>query len=169
MSCQSLLQFSSSDYNKRRERERERERERRQIMSSHTKRGAEGREVAWIMKSIQRERSLFLPSSSPNHQRWHAKWTISRNMYTLLTRFLHVWHRFCMLSRCLSTKYLHRNSVGSLLRVRCRLGPLPPLLCQAGISYWEPLLSYPLSSLRGVILTTVNSQYLTCRSIQADV
>ncbi len=39
----------------------------------------------------------------------------------------------CMLSRCLSTKFLHRSSVGSLLRVRCWLGLLlssfllPPL------------------------------------------
>ncbi len=36
--------------------------------------------------------------------------------------FLHVWHRFFMLSRCLSTKFMHRSSGGSLLRVRCWLG-----------------------------------------------
>ncbi len=28
----------------------------------------------------------------------------------------------CMLSRCLLTKFLHRSSVGSLLRVHCWLG-----------------------------------------------
>ncbi len=35
---------------------------------------------------------------------------------------IHVLARFkpiCMLSRCLLTKFLHRSSVGSLLRVRC--------------------------------------------------
>ena len=35
---------------------------------------------------------------------------------------LHVWHQFCMLSRCLVTKFLRRSSVGSLLSVRCWLG-----------------------------------------------
>ncbi len=37
----------------------------------------------------------------------------------------HVFARFapiCTLSPCLSTKFLHRRSVGSLLRVRCWLG-----------------------------------------------
>ena len=28
-----------------------------------------------------------LPHPSPNHQRWYAKWKLSRNMYTLHTRF----------------------------------------------------------------------------------
>ena len=36
--------------------------------------------------------------------------------------FLHVWHRFACVSRCLLTKFLRRNSVGRLLRVRCWLG-----------------------------------------------
>ncbi len=40
----------------------------------------------------------------PNHQRWYAEWNLSWNMYTLHTRFPHVRHRFCMLSRCLLTK-----------------------------------------------------------------
>ncbi len=30
----------------------------------------------------------------PNHQRWYAKWKISRNMYTLHARF------FCTFGRC---------------------------------------------------------------------
>ncbi len=34
---------------------------------------------------------------------------------------LHVWHRF-VCSVGASTKFLHRSSVGSLLRVRCWLG-----------------------------------------------
>ncbi len=36
--------------------------------------------------------------------------------------FLHVWAPICMLSRCSVTKFLHRSSVGSLLRVRFLLG-----------------------------------------------
>ncbi len=35
---------------------------------------------------------------------------------------LHVWRSICMLTRCLSTKFLHKSLVGSLLRVRCWLG-----------------------------------------------
>ena len=65
---------------------------------------------------------LLLLVVVPNHQRWHAKWKLSWNMHTLHTRFLHVWRRFAMLSRCLVTKFRHRSSVGSLLRVRCWLG-----------------------------------------------
>ncbi len=41
------------------------------------------------------------------------------------THCMHVFARFapiCMLSLCLLTKFLHRSSVGSLLRVRCWLG-----------------------------------------------
>ncbi len=30
----------------------------------------------------------------PRWQRRHAKWTLSRNMYTLHARFWHAWHRF---------------------------------------------------------------------------
>ncbi len=41
-----------------------------------------------------------------------AKW----NMYTLHARFLHVWLRFVMLSRCSSTKYLPRSSVGKFIK-----------------------------------------------------
>ena len=42
-----------------------------------------------------------------------------------VTRCVHVFARFastCMLSLCLLTKFLHRSSVGSSLRVRCWLG-----------------------------------------------
>ncbi len=65
-----------------------------------------------------------LPSthSIPNHQRWYAKWKLSRNMYTLRTRFLARLAPICMLSRCSLTKFLHWSSGGSLLRVRCWLG-----------------------------------------------
>ncbi len=41
---------------------------------------------------------------------------------TLHARFLYVWRR--LLSRCFLTKFLHRRSVGSLLRVHCWLGTL---------------------------------------------
>ncbi len=42
-------------------------------------------------------------------------------------KFLHVWHRLVMLSRCLLAIILHRNSGGSLLRVLCWLGLVLPL------------------------------------------
>ena len=58
----------------------------------------------------------------PNHQRWCAKWKLSWNMYKLHALFFNVRRRLGMLSRCLLTKVLHRSSVGSLLRGRCRLG-----------------------------------------------
>ncbi len=54
--------------------------------------------------------------------RWYAKLELSRNMYTLHTRFMHIWHPICMLSRWLVTRFLHRSSVGSLLKVHCWLG-----------------------------------------------
>ncbi len=45
------------------------------------------------------------------------------------SEYVHVAHTFfarlvpiCLLSRCLLTKFLHRSSGGSLLRVRCWLG-----------------------------------------------
>ncbi len=38
---------------------------------------------------------------------------------TIFARFV---QSTCMLSRCLLTKFLHRSSVGSVLRVRCWLG-----------------------------------------------
>ncbi len=47
---------------------------------------------------------------------------LSRNACTLRARFRHVWRRFCMLSRGLSTKFTRRSSVESLLRVPCWLG-----------------------------------------------
>ena len=43
----------------------------------------------------------------------------------IYTHCIHVFARMapiCMLSRCLLTEILHRSLVGSLLRVRCRLG-----------------------------------------------
>ena len=50
------------------------------------------------------------------------KWKLSQNTYTLRTLFCTFWRRFAMLGRCSLTKFLHRSSVGSLLRVRCWLG-----------------------------------------------
>ena len=40
----------------------------------------------------------------PNQQRWHAKWKLRRNMYTLRATFLHVLAPTRMLSRRLVTK-----------------------------------------------------------------
>ncbi len=67
-------------------------------------------------------RKVFFFFDLPNHERWHAKWNLSRNTYTLHTRFLHVLVPTCMLSQCLLAKFLHRSSVRSLLKVHCRLG-----------------------------------------------
>ena len=59
----------------------------------------------------------------PNHQRWRAKWKLSRNICASHTRFfLHVWAPMCTLGRRLVAKFLRRISVGSLLGVRCWLG-----------------------------------------------
>ena len=49
-------------------------------------------------------------------------------MYALHSRFLHVWRHFAGCSRCFVAKFLHRSSVGSLLRARCWLGQ-PFLSC----------------------------------------
>ncbi len=50
------------------------------------------------------------------------KWKLSWIMYTLHAHFLNVWHRFACSVGGLLTKFLHRSSVGSALRVRCWLG-----------------------------------------------
>ncbi len=58
----------------------------------------------------------------------------SVGMYAL---FIHVFARLvpiCMLSRCLLTKFLHRSSVGSLLRVRCWLGKFTVLHCTMDVA-----------------------------------
>ncbi len=53
------------------------------------------------------------------------KWKLSQNVHTLHTRFFwHVLAPTCMLGRCLSTKFLHQSSGGSLLRACCWLGAM---------------------------------------------
>ena len=42
---------------------------------------------------------LLLLKGGPNQQRWHAKWELSRNTYTLRARFLRVLVPICMRSR----------------------------------------------------------------------
>ncbi len=57
----------------------------------------------------------------PNHQRWDVKRKLSWS--TQVHNCIHVFGRLapnCIL--CLLTTFLHRSSVGSLLRVRCWLG-----------------------------------------------
>ncbi len=59
----------------------------------------------------------------PNQQRWYAKFGSSVEIHARC--MLHVLARLtpiCTLSWGLLTKFLHRSSVGSLLRVRCWLG-----------------------------------------------
>ena len=71
--------------------------------------------------------ATLIPLLQPNRQRWHAKnGSSSRNMHMLRTCSRTFWHPICVLGRCLATKFLRRKSVGSLLRVRCWLGPPPP-------------------------------------------
>ena len=65
---------------------------------------------------------LLFPTTNGGTQ----KWRLSRNVRTSHTCFGHVWRPVCVLSRCLSTSFLRRRSVGSLLRVRCWLGPPSP-------------------------------------------
>ena len=67
-------------------------------------------------KKDRRRRRHNLP---PNHQRWYAKMEAHLELYTL---HFCTFCMTCMLSRRLSTKFLHRNSVGSWLRVRRWLG-----------------------------------------------
>ena len=59
---------------------------------------------------------------SPNHQRWHVKWKLSRNTYTLHARFLHARRRLACSVDALLTKFLHRSSEGSLLTLCWLLG-----------------------------------------------
>ncbi len=58
----------------------------------------------------------------PNHQGWHAKWKLSRNMHALHTRFCTFGRRLVSSVGDYQQKFLHRSSGGSLLRVRCWLG-----------------------------------------------
>ncbi len=58
----------------------------------------------------------------PNHQRWYAKMGAqSEYVHVAYTFFAHLAPT-CMLGRWLTTKFLHRSSGGSLLRVCCWLG-----------------------------------------------
>ncbi len=60
-------------------------------------------------------------SSSPNHQWWYAKWELSRNLYALHTRFLHIWRRFVCSVGAFTTKIsaseLSRKFIESALLV----------------------------------------------------
>ncbi len=69
---------------------------------------------------LSRKSDGFLP---PNHQRWHAKMEAqSEYVHPAYTFFLHAWRRFACSVGAYQTKFLHRSSVGSSLRVGCRLG-----------------------------------------------
>ena len=70
-------------------------------------------------KSWPSERSSpSIPTTNGGMQ----KRKLSRNTYTLRTRFFARLAPICVLRRCLLAKFLHRSSGGSLLRVRCWLG-----------------------------------------------
>ncbi len=69
-----------------------------------------------------RRASEFLQLHLPNHQRWYAKWKFSWNMYTHCIYVLCTFGLYAQSVITVLTKFLHRSSVGSLLRVCCWLG-----------------------------------------------
>ena len=115
MTCQSDLEkqggeeFMGLRLGRRRRRERERER------------------ATTPSKSTRGNSTSPLPNQRiSNQQSWYAKWKLSWNIYNY-AQFIHLFASLApiyMLSRCLSTKFLHLSSVRSLLRVRCWLGLL---------------------------------------------
>ena len=57
----------------------------------------------------------------PDHQRWHEKWKLGRITSTLHARFRTFWRRFACSVSAYQQKFLHRSSVGTLLR-ECVVG-----------------------------------------------
>ncbi len=56
----------------------------------------------------QRGKQYRLVPTFPNHQRWYAKWKLSRNMYTLYT-FCMFGANLYMLNWHLLIKFLHQS------------------------------------------------------------
>ena len=95
-----------------------------------------------------------MEASLPDHQWWYGKWKLSWNTYyTLHVHVVAPLAQICMLSRCLVTKFQHRSSAGSLLRVRCWLG--------SGIFLSSFSISPPLSPLENVALNAHSPPPLT--------
>ena len=64
--------------------------------------------------------------TSPTTNWWYAEWKLSRNMYTLRTRFFCTFGADLHAQSVLSNKNSASESSGeSLLRVRCWLGLVP--------------------------------------------
>ncbi len=75
-------------------------------------------------------------------------------MEVQLEYWVHIFARLapiCTLSQCLLTKFLHRSSVRSLLRVRCWLGGEKLLVIE--LLRFVVFFSFPVSFLRGKRLT----------------
>ena len=68
--------------------------------------------------------TVLLPRSQPPTGGMQNGSSVGTSTHRIHVFFAHIWHPICMFSRCLVTKFLHRSSVGSLLRVCCRLGSL---------------------------------------------
>ncbi len=114
---------NSTEEKKKEEEEKEEEEEEEERCVFPPEKEAEG--MARVLHKLicdgEKKRKLTLV---PNRQRWHAKIEAPLERVHFGHTFLHVWHRFRMLSRCLATKFLLRSSVGSLLRVCCWLGSI---------------------------------------------
>ena len=76
----------------------------------------------WLLQTVyckKKNHVYYCPTTNNNVQ--------NGSLVGIYTQCIHVFAglaSICMLSRCLLTKFLHWNSVRSLLRVRCWLGPL---------------------------------------------
>ncbi len=68
--------------------------------------------------------TVLLPRSQPPTGGMQNGSSVGTSTHRIHVFFAHIWHPICMFSRCSVTKFLHRSSVGSLLRVCCRLGSL---------------------------------------------
>ncbi len=78
-----------------------------------------------IFLRINRRRKNVAPTSLPSYPTTNGGMQNGSSVGILHTHCTHIFAHLvpiCMLSRSLLTEVLHRNSVGSLLRVRCWLG-----------------------------------------------
>ena len=100
------------------------------------KRGRRGCRQKWLLfflKKILRRWSRIRHSiheKDPNQQRWYAKWKLSRNTYTLHTRLCTFGCQFCMLSRCLVTKFLASELSRKFTKSVLLVGKFFPKFCQ---------------------------------------
>ncbi len=109
----------------------------------------------------------------PNHQRWYAKWKLSRNMHVLHTRFLHVKVPTCKLSRWLTTKIsasgLRRKFVKSVLfgweccwlswKLEEKCGQRLPVVDTQFFFFFLAILPYPPGKRKAIITLHTDRQW----------